>query len=116
MSPIYMGNTQVSVRALGCQNLTNVFILGSIVGRKNSTKMRSNSTFNLIFCLQKKVSNLLPLLHHLACPITLAYLAAIVYQMEKITLACVRKVEGDHTASVSPNTILLLSSFIALSL
>ena len=34
--------------------------------------------------------------------------------MEKITLACVPRVEEDPTASVSPSTILLLSGITAL--
>ena len=64
--------------------------------------------------MQKKVSNLLSSLHHLVRQITPASLAVIVYQMEKITLACVPGVEEDPTASVSPNTILLLLGIIAL--
>jgi len=67
------------------------------------------------FAGQKKVLNLLPLLHHLACPITLAYLTAIVYQMEKITLACVRKVEGDHTASIFSRKAVVMAAIIMLS-
>ena len=56
----------------------------------------------------------MPSLHHLVRRITLASLAAIVYQMEKITLACVPRVEEDPTASVSPKTMLPLLGITAL--
>lgn len=89
-------------------NLKNCCYVRNVLEKQDQIQLEAKAFLTLIFCLQKKVLNLLPLLNHLAFQIILASLAATVYQMEKITLAYVPRVGEDPIASVSPNSNLFI--------